>query len=447
MGDALLQARGCHDAACASPAVEVGPARQVDTTPLPAVGPALRTGVHRDLTAVSWEEWRRLLAASGASFFSGPDWLRAVAQHLGGAAPLLVTVRSRGQLLAVGAFALAGTSRRPVVTFLGSGASDYATVLVGGARVVQGEALVDAVLDAAVAALPGALFDLEQVRSDDPLLPDLLSWAQRRGYGLRAVEQAVCTSVLLPPTVAEHDEQLPAGVRRGERRQRRRLAERGSVRLVADLLSGADLPSLVAELAAVDDEHPHAERRHRPWRGASGALLAQVCATAPREQVWLSGLRVDGELVAYNLGFAGERVVHGYLQSYRARYAASGPGSLLLLHLRRRSIASDRLELDMLRGEEDYKRRLAPGTVRTRTNVRVTMAPGGRGPLPAVLDRASLLRRTFRDEVRASAVLSRCADGLAAGSQGVARGVEAALREGRRLRGAASTLRLSRSAP
>ena len=220
MGDALLQVRNAEGlgATADSPAVEVGPPRQPDTAPLPAVGPALRTAMHRDPRAVDPGEWRELLAASGASFFSGPDWLRAVDRHLGAGAPLLVAVRSRGRLLALGAFALARESRRSVVTFLGSGASDYATVLVGGPRVVQGEALVDAVLDAVVAAVPGALLDLEQVRSDDPLLPDLLSWAERRGYGLRVVPQAVCTSALLPATVAEHDAALPAAVRRGERR-------------------------------------------------------------------------------------------------------------------------------------------------------------------------------------------------------------------------------------
>ncbi|GAB7190258.1 hypothetical protein NUM3379_09640 [Kineococcus sp. NUM-3379] len=443
VGDALLQVRGHHDGRCAladptaSPAVDVGPPRPAETAPLPAVGPALRTTVHRDLAAVDVAQWRELLTAAGASFFSGPDWLGAVDEHLGGGAPLLVAVRSRGRLLALGAFTLAGTARRPVVTFLGSGASDYGTVLVAGPRVVQGGSVVDAVLDAVVAALPEALFDLEQVRSDDPLLPDLLSWALRRGYGLRTLQQAVCTSVTLPPTVARHDETLPAAVRRGERRQRRRLAERGPVRLVPDLLAGADPDALVAELAAVDEAHPHAERRHRPWCGNSGALLARVCATTPREQVWLSGLRVGSELVAYNLAFAGEGVVYGYLQSYRAGYASCGPGSLLLLHLRRRSIASDRTELDMLRGEEDYKRRLAPGAVRERANVRVVLTPGGRPPLPAVLDRLSLLRRTFRDEVRSSPLLTRCADGVAVGSAGVERALAATGRVGRRLRSAA----------
>ncbi|WP_345711605.1 GNAT family N-acetyltransferase, partial [Kineococcus glutinatus] len=429
VGDALLRLRTHRDGSpsvldpTASPAVEIGPPRRPEPGPFPAVGPALRTSVHRDPRALPAEAWRELLAAAGAPFFAGPDWLLPVHEHLGAGTPLLVAIRSSGRLVALGAFSVRGGTRRPVLTFLGSGASDYATVLVAGARVVQGSALVDAVLDAAVAAVPGALLDLEQVRADDPLLSDLRSWAQRRGYGLRAVQQAVCTALLLPATVAEHDAALPPAVRRGERRQLRRLAERGEVRLVEDLLAGADVAALVAELAAVDDDHPRAAQRHRPWQEASGALLAHVLATAPRDQVWLSGLRVGGELVAYNLCFAAGRTVLGYLQSYRAGYAAAGPGSLLLLAVRRRCTAAGRAELDMLRGEEDYKQRLAPGAVRVRANVRVTMAPQHRSALPAVLDRAVLLRRTYRDEVRASAVLSRCADGLGAVSAGVATGL------------------------
>nr|WP_246315885.1 GNAT family N-acetyltransferase [Kineococcus aurantiacus] len=216
-------------------------------------------------------------------------------------------------------------------------------------------------------------------------------------------------------------------VRHEERRQWRRLAELGELVVADDLLEGlaelrardpeaaADrLEELVTELAEVDDAHPHATHRRRPWRGASGRTLTEVLWSAPAGTVQLSGLRVDGELVAYALCLAGPRALHGYVQSYRARYSSTGPGTLLLLRLRRRAVVSGYRELDLLRGDEAYKKRLEPVARRT---VRLVLFPTGQDLLPAVVDRLSLLRRTYRDELRRHERLGRSYDAVAGAAE------------------------------
>ena len=360
----------------------------------PAEG--LQVSVRHTLEGAPVPEWRVLAVAAGAPPFCGPDWLIAVHEHLGRGEPRLVLVRRQGRLLALGAFAaLAGP--RPLLTFLGAGGSDYATVLTDPDCGVSQERLVAAVLDAVVDEVPGALLDLEQVRVGDLLLEAVDTWAAGREYSVRRLQQAVVASLRLPDTLAEHEESLGRHARHEERRQWRRLAGAGALEVVDDLLADRPVADVVEELAAVDRAHPHAELRRQPWAGESGRLLAQVLSTAPRAVVQLTGIRVDGLLVAYTLCFAGPRALHGYLQSYRAAFAAYGPGALLLLRVRRRAVGSGYRELDLLRGEEDYKRRL---TTRTRRTVRLVLAPAAQGLVPGVVDRLSLLRRTYRDELR-----------------------------------------------
>ncbi|WP_380161337.1 GNAT family N-acetyltransferase [Kineococcus sp. R86509] len=390
----------------------------------PAEG--LSVTVRRGLEGAPVPEWRVLATRAGQPPFTGPDWLRAVHTHLGVGEPLLVSVRRDGRLLAFGAFALLG-GPRPLLTFLGSGASDYAAVLADPDAGIPTGRLLAAVVDGAVREAPGAVLDLEQVPAEGELPELLTEWAYRRGYAVRTLPQATVHALELPETVAEHDAALGRHARHEERRQWRRLAELGDLVVVDDLLDGlsdlrdhdpdaaADrLDELVAELAEVDDAHPRAAYRRRPWRGASGRTLTEVLRTTPAGVVQLSGLRLDGELVAYAFCLAGPKALHGYVQSYRARYAATGPGSLLLLRIRRRALLSGYRELDLLRGDEAYKRRLEPTT---RHTVRLLLAPATRELLPGLVDRISLLRRTYRDELRRNERLGRGFDAVSGAAE------------------------------
>ncbi|WP_432535369.1 GNAT family N-acetyltransferase [Kineococcus arenarius] len=416
----------------------------------PAQG--LQVTVRRSIDGAPVPEWRALAVRGGHPPFCGPDWSRAVHEHLGAGDPLIVSVRRQGRLLAFGAFAVLAAGpggSRPVVTFLGAGGSDYASVLTEPDSPVPSLRLVAAVLDAVLAEVPGALLDLERVLQDDPVLEAATSWAAARGYGARRLRQATVHAVRLPATVAEHDADLGRHARHEERRQWRRLAERGELVVVDDLLEGVaqlreshpeaaeeQLAALVAELAAVDAAHPRAARRRQPWCGPSGRTLTQFLRTAPRGVAQLSGLRVDGRLVAYAFCLAGPRALHGYVQSYRADVAATGPGTLLLLRVRRRALLSGYAELDLMRGEEAYKRRLERTT---RHTARLVLAPAGLGPLPAALDRAVLLRRTYRDELHRSARLGRSVDAVSGAAEvvraDVARRAGAVRAAGRRAAG------------
>ncbi|WP_432543636.1 GNAT family N-acetyltransferase [Kineococcus sp. SYSU DK002] len=414
----------------------------------------LSVTARRDLDNAPVPEWRALAARAGQSPFTGPDWLRAVHTHLGAGEPLLVSVRRDGRLLALGAFALLG-GPRPLLTFLGAGGSDYAGVLADPGADVPVARLVAAVLDGALREVPGAVLDLEQVPVTGEQVELIGRWARHRGYGVRSLPQATVRAVPLPATVEEHDAGLGRHARHEERRQWRRLAELGELVVADDLLDGlaelrrhdpeaaADrLEELVTELAEVDDAHPHAGRRRRPWRGASGRTLTEVLWTSPPGTVQLSGLRVDGELVAYAFCLAGPRALHGYVQSYRARYAATGPGTLLLLRLRRRAIVSGYRELDLLRGDEAYKQRLEPVA---RQTVRLVLAPTGQDLLPGLVDRLNLLRRTYRDEIRRHERLDRSVESVAGALSGAVERLRGGL--ARRCTAPAAPLRAARRRP
>ena len=90
-------------------------------------------------------------------------------------------------------------------------------------------------------------------------------------------------------------------------------------------------------------------------------LLRQVELGAPLS---LSLLRENpgGEVIAFNLGYFSRDTFFYYLTSYEARHAALSPGRWILADSIRHlsgKVAGDSLRLDLLSGEEAYKKRWA----------------------------------------------------------------------------------------
>ncbi len=120
------------------------------------------------------------------------------------------------------------------------------------------------------------------------------------------------------------------------------------------------LEELVTELAEVDDAHPHAEHRRRPWRGASGRTLTEVCGRPPPARSSCPGCASTASSSPTPSAWPAGRAARLRAELPRGRYAPTGPGTLCCLRLCRRAVLTGYRELDLLRGDEAYKRRLHP---------------------------------------------------------------------------------------
>ncbi len=227
----------------------------------------------------------------------------------------------------------------------------------------------------ATAGPAGPVLDLQQVSDLDPTAQDVRAWAAARGRRVRVRAQAET----IRRTFGPEDGRESKNRRTKDRKTLKRLGELGTVEVCGELLPdptdcGAT-DALLAELRAVDAAHPNADHRNQPWTGTTGDLLALFLRTADPASRWLTGVRLDGRLVAYSFQLVTDRVVATYLCSYRREVAEVGVGTLLLHDVRRRAYAHGAGVLDLLRGLEPYKFRLATSTHVSR---RIVVLPDAR---------------------------------------------------------------------
>jgi CelD/BcsL family acetyltransferase involved in cellulose biosynthesis len=342
--------------------------------------------------------WRQLHARDGATtFFSSPAWLSAWwAHHGGGRRLLLVTAVQDGTLIGVAPFMWHRHYGVPVVRFVGTGLSDYGGLVVDDA--MPRRDVVFGLLDRLRATMPRAVLDLWEVSESDPLLEIVSEWVKDRDERMRTFVTAFCPYLRLSGDLAAHDRALSTSVKRDERRNLRRLAELGTLEVSDDLIHERDVAEVVDELAALEDLHPRAGERANPWR-APGSLFAEAVlrSTADTGQVWLQGIRVNSQLIAYSVAFRHRTTLYGYLQGFRADHARYGPGRLLQLHIQRSAIAAGITTFDLLRGAEPHKQ----GWTDTGfTNRRIVVWPRSGSPDAALRVLAARLRVAGRAQLR-----------------------------------------------
>jgi CelD/BcsL family acetyltransferase involved in cellulose biosynthesis len=342
--------------------------------------------------------WRELHARDGAAtFFTSPTWLSAWWAHHGdGRRLLLVTAVEDGTLVGVAPVMWQRQYGVPVVRFVGTGLSDYGSVVVDDAMVRRD--VVFGLLDQLRTTMPHAVLDLWEVSESDPLLEIVTEWVGDRGERMRTFITAVCPYLRLPASLAEHDRALTTSVKRDERRNLRRLAELGTLDVSDDLTYERDLAAVVDELAALEDLHPRAAERANLWR-APGRSFAEAAlrSAADTGQLWLQGIRVNSQLIAYSVAFRHGATLYGYLQGFRADYARYGPGRLLHLHIQRSAIAAGITTFDLLRGAEPHKQ---GWTDLGLTNRRIVVWPRSGSPDAALRVLAARLRVAGRAQLR-----------------------------------------------
>lgn len=316
--------------------------------PEPCTCTILRASAQLEALRPSWNVlWR---SDPRATPFQHSCWLLPWWRQFGGADPLAVIIWHSGQPIALLPFYVhrgPGSSQRRLL-LIGAGTSDYLDGIFapecilehvrGAVHLLKREAGWDAL-------------DATQLRRESPLFralkqePDAVAFAATR-----------CSRM---PAVRVDD--LPTKIRRNVMYYRNRAARVG--RLEFATAGASDWPAFFQSLVRL-----HAAR----WKqhGKPG-VLADPCVLAwHREAIpllqangllRLSTLRLNGDDIAVSYSLADpivrpHRALYVYITAYSPGHADLRPGSLLLGYAIERAAEEGIETIDMLRGEEPYKR-------------------------------------------------------------------------------------------
>lgn len=202
---------------------------------------------------------------------------------------------------------------------------------------------------------------------------------------------------------ATYREKVSARHRSNQRKQRRQLSELGTLEI--------ELARTPAELeqALEDAFHLHALR----WQGRFDRSSMQTSADktfhieafrslAADDIARILTLKVDGKAIAFNFYFTFCKRMFGYRHSFDPAYARYSPGLLSLFEAIDRSTREGITTIELLRGEDSYKLRLADRVEQLYEGVGLTG-----GPLGAIASRARVGALVARARMKRSERLRR----------------------------------------
>jgi CelD/BcsL family acetyltransferase involved in cellulose biosynthesis len=298
-----------------------------------------RRGLTAEVVDLAWlrsrpAAWDRLVerACAPAPFFTRPVVSAHVEHSITGPPPHFVVARRGDALAALLPFtprgARLGFGRRAHAAWTSPYVTN-ATPLVAADEMPEA---IEALLDGMAGARRPACWLLPRVSVESPVGAMLRAAMDRRGWAVRAVsgfERAVLER--RPDYGAYARSDLKPGRRKSLRRQRKRLAELGSVRFDS-FTEGSGLRQAVADFLALE---------MRGWKGARRTALASRDETAafaralfgspgqggvsPRADV----LSLDGRPIAVSLALACGGTAHLLKTAYDEELRACAPGLVL----------------------------------------------------------------------------------------------------------------------
>ena len=298
-----------------------------------------------DLTRLLPEWWALWQRAEHATPFQSPAWLLPWWQVFHPGELMTVAVRRDGLLVGLAPFYLEDGAYGRRLLPLGIGVTDYLDVLIEGAPAgAVGDAMARALADAPVG---WDVWSLEELRPDAVARALPLSALQ-----VEEVPQSACPILVLPASEAEW-----RSTRAGRRWRRawNRVDRHGRVRIIeGDAFNATGLFESVVDL--------HTRR----WSAdAQPGVLADadvrlfhrtaVPHLAASSLLRLTGLEVDGRIVAASYGLAHRGHSYAYLNGYDPAFSFDSPGTVLIGHAMRDAIAHGGGTFHFLRGQEAYK--------------------------------------------------------------------------------------------
>jgi CelD/BcsL family acetyltransferase involved in cellulose biosynthesis len=282
-----------------------------------------------------------------ANPFQSPAWLRSWWSCFGNDAPLVLTARDNGRLMAVLPLYIYDEPECLKALPIGIGLSDYF------------DALVDPRHAGAIGVMLEAL--AEHRDWDECYIPELppgaaLLAAQPPANVLeqRSIGET-CPVLTLRSTVAGLREAVPRKAWRDLRQARRRASAVGTIEVVR-----ADARTFSQFMQNFFRLH---ESRWRPIAGhgvcadrvVRGFHLSAAERMLDAGMLRLYLLRIGGSTAAAYYGFTTKRTAYAYLSGFDPQFAELSPGTQIVAHAIKEAAREGATEFHFLRGGENYK--------------------------------------------------------------------------------------------
>lgn len=314
------------------------------------------------------EEWTELLANSHARvIFITPEWIITWWQLFGhddsvsGVKTLWVlTVRQGTRLVGLAPLMIVKRKRfgftLRLLEFIGGGFGDYSDFILDDQRKISVLNLLWEHIAKRKVWDIGILDDFSGL-TDHASLSEKCTPETRLCF--QATVSAICPHVHISGTWDSfYEETFKRRVHGGQRRRKlgqleRQLASTGklSYKLIYGLRED---PLLFEKIAAVQERGSGSGNL---FRDASKRLFLERFAleTSDKDWVRISTLEIDGNWVAYYLGFHYRKHYSLYNTNFVQETARYSPGSILMIQLLKNAFAEGLEEVDLMRGGEDYK--------------------------------------------------------------------------------------------
>lgn len=321
-----------------------------------------------DLTAVRAlvPEWSDLADACDAGPLSLPGFLLPWWEHLGRGRLHVITVRRAGTLVGLAPLHTRSRGRLEIVRWLGHGLGTVAELLIR-----PGHESAATRIWAELSGDRGRVLDLVEYRHGGGGLLEL-----RRAGSWQSHCSLHETCLIVDLDGAESADRL-IGARRNLRRQLARgqreideacLVHGVETATTVDQLS-AVLPDMIAVQAAADADGSRVNLLAPPWREFTVSVL-QRAAAEQRLMVHLG--RLSGRPASFNVAFRTGDTMSNWLARVEPWARAFSPGHHLLQRIIADAGGAGLRRMDMLVGDDEYKRRWATGSYDTASVLAAT---------------------------------------------------------------------------
>lgn len=325
-------------------------------------------------------EWNRLAERAGSHIFQSYEWQRLWWKHFGGGHQLhIITFRHLGKLIGIVPFYLekkslffkfnylrlrfigsSTPSSGSSGTFLDYSPSDYLDVIVSPDYEDQITEILLLYLEKA-----GDQFnqvDFDEISEDSFMIRKVVPELKKRSWSFTKIKREMCPRIELPASMEEYLKELPSKTRYELRYSKRAETEK-KVFQVKNATTRKQTKEAFEHFVRI-----HQERWNReglPGAFADGdytRFLKEVT-----EVFYLKGwmriktIQAENECIAVDYAFIFNNRTYDYQKAFDSTSTLSkyGPGKTLMYDLIEQSIEEGRTVLDLLRGGEKYKIKIA----------------------------------------------------------------------------------------